>query len=141
MVRRAHRKGLGPIDFIVKGREKDHGDELGFRIGLQFKTGHVAVDLRHHHVHQNQIRLPAEGFRDSLLAVRGHVDRIACPGQNLFEQIQNIRIVINAQDGNIIGLFWKHFASLQSVKPERAAHCQEERMVRLHNDPEIKIFS
>jgi len=115
VVRRAHCKGFGPVYFIIQGRQENHGNELGFRIGLQFKTGHVAVDFRHHHVHQNQIRPPALGFINPLLSIPGNDDRIAGPGQNLLEQIQNIRIVINTKDRYIVRFFRDHFASLENV--------------------------
>ena len=59
------------LDAIERGDENDW-DLVRLGVGFQAATGFEAVNFRHHHIQQNQVRLSKSGFLYSINAVAGN---------------------------------------------------------------------
>jgi len=98
--------GLEPLDLVpdlVKGTDEDDRDIAALLLRLQGPAHLVAVHVGHFHIQQDQVG-PSESNRpQGQLAAGGRTHPISLPGQDLSQQLQICRDIVDDQN-----LGWVH---------------------------------
>src|SRR5262249_15323855 len=81
------------IDFATFCGQQDDRDELRAGIGLDQAARLVAVELRHHDVEYDEIRLLFANLLQRLLAVRGGDDVVVLRAEDEIENVEDIDLV------------------------------------------------
>jgi hypothetical protein len=78
--------------------QEDDGHPARSFVLAQLARRLIAVDTRHHHVDNGEIRSPGERHLDSLLAVSRLDDLVSCPLESERDESEDVRIVVGDQD-------------------------------------------
>ncbi len=84
------------------GGEEDHRDILGLRQTAQSVADLIAVDARHLHIEQDEIRLLLLGDRDARLAVIRRSGRQPACRQGLADQFLDESVVVDDEDIDLV---------------------------------------
>ena len=94
--------GLEPLDLggsLGQGSHKDNRDVPGGGEGFQLPTGLEAIDARHHHVHQDQVRSCQLSLPYRTLPIKGGKGPVAGALQGVEQELDVGRLVVHHQDG------------------------------------------
>ena len=91
-----------PQDLVGgEGLRGQHDDAGGRRSRITTQAlGHLEpIELRHHHVEEDQVRTELDGLVEPLLAVRGHGHLVTSRPKVHLDEPRYIRIVVDHEDG------------------------------------------
>jgi 5-methylcytosine-specific restriction endonuclease McrA len=112
VVVRAHLEADLLVHVATLGRQEDDRHVLGLRIGLEALARLVAVELRHHDVQHDEVRLLRPRALQRLLAVECRDHLVAFHAEAEIQDMDDVDLVVHHQDPAL-----RHAAHLLATSP------------------------